>query len=78
MPNHRHELFRKSLSEKWAGIVERDSSLQVRGQGLGIRDQCPMAPGRSTEIISLVKWIRTSRLAIKNILARVQGPGSGG
>jgi hypothetical protein len=28
--------------------------------------QTPMAQGRSTQIISMIKWIRTSRLSIKN------------
>ena len=32
--------------------------------------QIPMAQGRSTEIISMIKWIRTSRLSVKNSLAR--------
>ena len=30
------------------------------------RIQTPMAQGRSTKIISMIKWIRTSRLSIKN------------
>ena len=28
-----------------------------------------MAQGRSTKIISMIKWIRTSRLSIKNSLS---------
>ena len=28
-----------------------------------------MAQGRSTKIITMVKWIRTSRLSIKNFLS---------
>ena len=28
-----------------------------------------MAPGRSTKIISVVKWIRSSRLTVKNSLS---------
>ena len=28
--------------------------------------QIPMSPGRSTEIISIIGWIRTSRLSIKD------------
>ena len=28
-----------------------------------------MAPGRSTKVISMIKWIRTSRLSIKNSLS---------
>jgi len=31
--------------------------------------QTPMAQGRSTKIISMIKWIRTSRLSIKNPLS---------
>ena len=31
--------------------------------------QIPMAQGRSTRIISMMKWIRTSRLSIKNSLS---------
>ena len=31
--------------------------------------KAPMAPGRSTNIISMSKWIRTSRLSIKNSLS---------
>ena len=33
--------------------------------------QIPMAQGRSTKIISMIKWIRTSRLSIKNSLSAV-------
>ena len=31
--------------------------------------QTPMAQGLSTKIISMIKWIRTSRLSIKNSLS---------
>ena len=31
--------------------------------------QTPMAQGRSTEIISMIKWIRTSRLPVQNSLS---------
>ena len=31
--------------------------------------QTPMAQGRSTEIVSMIKWIRTSRLSKKNSLS---------
>ena len=31
--------------------------------------QTPMAQGRSTKIISMITWIRTSRLSIKNSLS---------
>ena len=34
-----------------------------------MRFQAPMAQGRSTKIISMTKWIRTSRLTIKNSLS---------
>ena len=30
--------------------------------------QTPMAQGRSTKIIKMIKWIRNSRLSIKNFL----------
>ena len=30
--------------------------------------QTPMAKGRSSKIVSMMKWIRTSRLSIKNSL----------
>ena len=30
--------------------------------------QAPMAQGRSTKVISMIKWIRTNRLSIKNSL----------
>ena len=33
--------------------------------------QTPMAQGRSTKIISMMKWIRSSRLLIKNSLWQV-------
>ena len=33
-----------------------------------------MAQGRSTKIISTIKWIRTSRLSIKNSLSLSVGP----
>ena len=43
--------------------------------------QTPMAQGRSTEIISMIKWIRTSRLSIKISITLGSGgrnePGSG-
>jgi len=32
-----------------------------------------MAQGRSTKIISMIKWIRTSRLLTKNFLSDVSG-----
>ena len=35
--------------------------------------QTPMAQGRSTKIISMIKWIWTSRLSIKNSLSRPAG-----
>jgi hypothetical protein len=31
--------------------------------------QTPMSQGRSTQIISMIKWIRTRRLSIKNFLS---------
>ena len=31
--------------------------------------QIPMAQGRSTKIISMIQWIRSSRLSIKNSLS---------
>ena len=31
--------------------------------------QTPMAQGRSTKIISMIRWIRTSRLSMKNSLS---------
>ena len=40
----------------------------------GLREKeihTPMARGRSTKIISMIKWIRTSRLSIKDSLSRV-------
>ena len=38
-----------------------------------------MAQGRSTEIITMIKWIRTSRLSIKELSLpfRVEGLGVG-
>ena len=36
--------------------------------GMGIRT--PMARGRSTKIISMMKWIRTSRLSTKISLSK--------
>jgi len=36
--------------------------------------QTPMVQGRSTEIISMIPWIRSSRLPMKNFLS-VQGGG---
>ena len=32
-----------------------------------------MAQGRSTQIISIIKWIRTSELSLKNFLSQVGG-----
>ena len=34
--------------------------------------QCKMAQGRSTESISTIKWIRASRLSIKNSLSKME------
>ena len=34
------------------------------------RIQTPMAQGRSTHIISMIKWIRTSTLSIKSSLSK--------
>ena len=34
--------------------------------------QPPMAQGRSTKIIWMIKWIRTSRLSIKNSLSAAE------
>ena len=31
--------------------------------------QAPMAKGRSTKVILMIRWIRTSRLTIKNSLS---------
>ena len=31
--------------------------------------QTPMAQGRSTKIISMIKWVRSSRLSVKNSLS---------
>ena len=46
--------------------------------------QIPMARGRSAQIFSMIEWIRTCRLSIKNFLSRTlstpssaEGGGSG-
>jgi hypothetical protein len=39
--------------------------------------QNPMAQGRSTQIISKIEWIWTSRLSIKNSLSPLQDGGGG-
>ena len=36
------------------------------------QDVSSVAQGRSTQVISMVKWIRTSRLSIKNSLSPAQ------
>ena len=36
------------------------------------RIQTPMAPDRSTKMISMIKWIWTSRLSIKNSLSFIE------
>ena len=52
------------------GLISRDSLVAKASSDIilswkgGI--QTPMAQGRSTKIISMIKWIRTSRLSIKN------------
>ena len=48
----------------------------VQGARYGVLsvEGSPMAQGRSTKIISTMKWIRTSRLSIQNSLA-VEGWG---
>jgi len=38
--------------------------------------QIPMAQGRSTKIISMIQWIRTSRLSIKNSLSLSRDAGT--
>ena len=37
--------------------------------------QTPMAQGRSTKIILMIKWIQTSRLSLKNSFSGVEGVG---
>ena len=46
---------------------EPTRGVDIRLPGKGI--QTPMAQGRSTKIISMIKWIRTSRLSTKNSLS---------
>ena len=46
-----------------ARFVERDHRVVFLQKGI----QTPMAQGRSTEIITMIKWIRTSRLSIKEL-----------
>ena len=41
---------------------------RVQGSGFRVFLHCPMAQGRSTKAISIIKWIRTSRLSRKNSL----------
>ena len=50
---------------------DNDEGKLCRGfQGLGLKGiQTPMTQGQSTKIISTIKWIRTSRLSIKNPLS---------
>ena len=48
------------------------SKVDIRLPEKGI--QTPMAQGRSTKIISMIKWIRTSRPSIKNSVSRCTGP----
>jgi hypothetical protein len=43
-------------------------------RGLGWTRQTPMAQGRSTKIISTMKWIRTTRFSINYSLSRRDGP----
>ena len=58
------------------------SSSAFRVQGLRKEIQTPMARGRSTKMISMIKWIRTSGSSMKNSLSleglgfKVEGLGS--
>ena len=45
---------------------------EVEG-GLEKGVQTPMAQGRSTKIISMIKWIGTNRLSMNNSPSRVYG-----
>ena len=47
--------------------MRRARKVDVRFPGKEI--QTPMAQGRSTKIISMIKWIQTSKLSIKNSLS---------
>ena len=56
----------------WQDYLERQISGYLK---TGIRT--PMAQGWPTKIISMIKWIRTSRLSIKNSLSLWQDYGPG-
>ena len=62
---------RCSSAASWA--LSRKVDIRLHGKGI----QTPMAQGRSTEIIYMIRWIRTSRLSIKNSRS-LQGLGSRG
>ena len=53
----------------WSGSVTRKSECKVDIRLPGKRIQAPMAQGRSTKVISMIKWIRTSRLSKQNSLS---------
>ena len=73
------------LSTFAGGRGRATSSLNVQVVGLKLETgiQTPMAQGRFHEMISMIKWIRTSRLSIKNSFSlqvsgfRILGLGSG-
>ena len=66
-----HELMRKRQHQFFFGHSGRfrrgllEGSLAPSGLGRGL----PIAQGQSIKIISTIKWIRTSRLPIKNSLS---------
>ena len=47
------------------GGMTRGCLVHAKRKGI----QTPMAQGRSSEIISMIRWIRTSRMSIKNSLS---------
>ena len=50
--------------------LTRNVDMRLPGKG----NSTPMVQGRSTKIISIIKWIRTSRLSIKNSLSYEPSP----
>ena len=64
-PRNPPKNVRTSHSAVWLGKSLERKELGYLEKGI----QTPMAQGRSTKIISMIRWIRTSRLSIKKSLS---------
>ena len=56
------------LARRPGGFESRKADIRLLEMGI----QTPMAQGRPTKIISMIRWIRTSRLPIKSSLSSLE------